>query len=85
MAMGLPLREARQYAIDVEAAGFDGLWFTEGGRTAYLGAGAAAGLGEDFTRYIMILQWTNGVTYTHRSGLILSIRRSIFNGLTLTQ
>lgn len=42
MAMGLPLREARQYATDVEEAGFDGVWFTEGGRTAYLGAGAAA-------------------------------------------
>ena len=42
MAMGLPLREAQQYAADLEAAGFDGLWFTEGGRTAYLGAGAAA-------------------------------------------
>jgi probable F420-dependent oxidoreductase len=42
MAMGLPLRDAHRYAAEVEAAGFDGLWFTEGGRTAYLGAGAAA-------------------------------------------
>jgi probable F420-dependent oxidoreductase len=42
MAMGLSLRDAQQYAADVDAAGFDGLWFTEGGRTAYLGAGAAA-------------------------------------------
>lgn len=42
MAMGLPLRDAQRYAAEIEAAGFDGLWFTEGGRTAYLGAGAAA-------------------------------------------
>jgi len=42
MSMGLSLRDAQRYASDVEAAGFDGLWFTEGGRTAYLGAGAAA-------------------------------------------
>ena len=42
MAMGLSLRDAQRYAAAVEEAGFDGLWFTEGGRTAYLGAGAAA-------------------------------------------
>ncbi|HEY8057333.1 MAG TPA: TIGR03617 family F420-dependent LLM class oxidoreductase [Acidimicrobiales bacterium] len=42
MAMGLPLREAQRLAADVEEAGFSGLWFTEGGRTAYLGATAAA-------------------------------------------
>jgi probable F420-dependent oxidoreductase len=42
MAMGLPLREAQRLAADVEEAGFSGLWFTEGGRTAYLGAAAAA-------------------------------------------
>jgi probable F420-dependent oxidoreductase len=42
MAMGLPLREAQRLAQDVEEAGFSGLWFTEGGRTAYLGATAAA-------------------------------------------
>ncbi len=42
MAMGLPLREAQRLATDVEEAGFSGLWFTEGGRTAYLGATAAA-------------------------------------------
>jgi probable F420-dependent oxidoreductase len=42
MAMGLPLREAQRLATDVEEAGFSGLWFTEGGRTAYLGAAAAA-------------------------------------------
>jgi probable F420-dependent oxidoreductase len=42
MAMGLPLREAQRLAVDVEEAGFDGLWFTEGGRTAYLGCTAAA-------------------------------------------
>ncbi|MET1049329.1 MAG: LLM class flavin-dependent oxidoreductase, partial [Acidimicrobiales bacterium] len=42
MAMGLPLREAQRLAADIEEAGFSGLWFTEGGRTAYLGATAAA-------------------------------------------
>jgi len=42
MAMGLPLRDAQRLAADVEEAGFAGLWFTEGGRTAYLGATAAA-------------------------------------------
>jgi probable F420-dependent oxidoreductase len=42
MAMGLPLRETQRVAGDVEEAGFSGLWFTEGGRTAYLGATAAA-------------------------------------------
>jgi len=42
MAMGLPLREAQRLAAEVERAGFAGLWFTEGGRTAYLGAAAAA-------------------------------------------
>ena len=42
MAMGLPLREAQTLAADVERAGFAGLWFTEGGRTAYLGAAASA-------------------------------------------
>jgi probable F420-dependent oxidoreductase len=42
MAMGLPLREAQRLANDVEEAGFSGLWFTEGGRTAYLGTAAAA-------------------------------------------
>ena len=42
MAMGLPLRDAQQLAVDIEAARFSGLWFTEGGRTAYLGATAAA-------------------------------------------
>lgn len=42
MAMGLPLREVQRLATDVEEAGFSGLWFTEGGRTAYLGAAAAA-------------------------------------------
>ena len=42
MAMGLALREAGVLAAEVERAGFDGLWFTEGGRTAYLGATAAA-------------------------------------------
>ena len=34
--------EAQRLAADVEEAGFSGLWFTEGGRTADLGAAAAA-------------------------------------------
>ncbi len=42
MAMGLPLREAQTLAAAIEEAGFGGLWFTEGGRTAYLGCAAAA-------------------------------------------
>jgi probable F420-dependent oxidoreductase len=39
---GVKLAQAQAFARDVEAAGFDGLWFTEGGRTAYLGCAAAA-------------------------------------------
>jgi probable F420-dependent oxidoreductase len=39
---GVGLRDAQWFASDVEAAGFSGLWFTEGGRTAYLGCTAAA-------------------------------------------
>jgi len=42
MIGGVPLAEAQAFARDAEAAGFDGLWFTEGGRTAYLGCTAAA-------------------------------------------
>lgn len=49
MAMGLPLRTAADYAADLEAAGFGGLWFTEGGRSAYLGATAAALRTSDLT------------------------------------
>lgn len=36
------LREMGEVARDVEAAGFDGVLFTEGGRTAYLSAAIAA-------------------------------------------
>jgi probable F420-dependent oxidoreductase len=39
---GVGLRDAQRFASDVESAGFSGLWFTEGGRTAYLGCTAAA-------------------------------------------
>ncbi len=42
MISGIPLREAYRFGVDVEANGFSGLWFTEGGRTAYLGCGAVA-------------------------------------------
>ncbi|HEV8298168.1 MAG TPA: TIGR03617 family F420-dependent LLM class oxidoreductase [Acidimicrobiales bacterium] len=39
---GVGLRDAQRFASDVEGTGFSGLWFTEGGRTAYLGCAAAA-------------------------------------------
>lgn len=42
MISGLPLRDAHRFGGLVEETGFDGLWFTEGGRTAYLGCGAVA-------------------------------------------
>jgi probable F420-dependent oxidoreductase len=42
IAMGRPLREVTGLAGDVDACGFDGLWFTESGRTAYTGCTAAA-------------------------------------------
>lgn len=42
MSSPLPLRDAATTAAQVEAAGFDALWFTEAGRTAYLSCGAAA-------------------------------------------
>jgi probable F420-dependent oxidoreductase len=42
MAAGLPVRRMQQLAIDAERAGFSGLVITESGRTAYLGATAAA-------------------------------------------
>jgi probable F420-dependent oxidoreductase len=42
MISGIPLRDAYRFGGDVERNGFSGLWFTEGGRTAYLGCGAVA-------------------------------------------
>lgn len=42
IAMGRPLRDVSALATDVEECGFDGLWFTESGRTAYTGCTAAA-------------------------------------------
>ena len=39
---GLPLRSMAAFAQDAERAGFSGIVVTEGGRTAYLGCGAAA-------------------------------------------
>jgi len=42
IAMGRPLRDVGALVADVEDCGFDGLWFTEAGRTAYTGCTAAA-------------------------------------------
>ena len=42
MSGGLPLRQMQALARDVETAGFDGLWVTEGGRSALSGCTAAA-------------------------------------------
>ena len=42
IAMGRRLRDVPALARDVEAAGFDGLWFTESGFSAYSGCTAAA-------------------------------------------
>jgi probable F420-dependent oxidoreductase len=42
MISALPIREIAAHAAGVERAGFDGLWLTESGRTAYLGCAAAA-------------------------------------------
>ena len=42
MTGGLPLARMQQLAKDTKAAGFSGLVITEGGRTAYLAAAAAA-------------------------------------------
>jgi probable F420-dependent oxidoreductase len=42
MTSGLRLHDVQRIARDAEDAGFDALWFTEGGRTAYLGCTAAA-------------------------------------------
>jgi probable F420-dependent oxidoreductase len=42
IAMSRSLREVPGLASEVDACGFDGLWFTESGRTAYTGCTAAA-------------------------------------------
>jgi len=42
MTGGLPLRSMAAFAADAEQAGYSGIVVTEGGRTAYLGCGAAA-------------------------------------------
>jgi probable F420-dependent oxidoreductase len=42
IVLGRSLRDVTRLAADVEACGFDGLWFTESGRTAYTGCTAAA-------------------------------------------
>jgi probable F420-dependent oxidoreductase len=42
IAMSQPIAGVGALAAAVEAAGFDGLWFTESGRSAYLGCTAAA-------------------------------------------
>lgn len=42
IALGEPVRTVPALARAVEAAGFDGLWFTESGRTAYTGCVATA-------------------------------------------
>jgi probable F420-dependent oxidoreductase len=41
MVGAIRLQDMQRFAVAVEAAGFDGLWITEGGRTAYLGCAAA--------------------------------------------
>ena len=46
MSGGLPIRRIHELAGEVEAAGFSGLWITEGGRSAYNLCTAAA-LGTD--------------------------------------
>jgi len=47
ITMGLPMRAVTDLTLDVERVGFDGLWFTESGRTAYTGCAAAALTAED--------------------------------------
>jgi len=42
IAHPLPLKDMGRHAREVESAGFGCIWLTEGGRTAYLGATAAA-------------------------------------------
>ncbi|WP_406281063.1 TIGR03617 family F420-dependent LLM class oxidoreductase [Embleya sp. NBC_00896] len=49
MAAGLTLRGMQRAAAATERAGFDGLWLTEGGRTAYTAATAAALATESLT------------------------------------
>jgi probable F420-dependent oxidoreductase len=42
ISMAQPVRDVPALVRDAEAAGFDGLWFTESGHTAYTGCTAAA-------------------------------------------
>lgn len=42
IAMGRPLGQVAELSAEVADCGFDGLWFTEGGRSAYTGCTAAA-------------------------------------------
>ena len=42
MAASLPLSDMQTLAPRIEASGLDGIWLTEGGRTAYLNCAAAA-------------------------------------------
>jgi probable F420-dependent oxidoreductase len=42
IAMGRPLSQVTDLTTEVADCGFDGLWFTEGGRSAYTGCTAAA-------------------------------------------
>jgi probable F420-dependent oxidoreductase len=49
MVSGANLREVQRLAPLFERAGFDGIWFTEGGRTAYLSCAAAALATTDIT------------------------------------
>lgn len=42
MISGLKLQDAHRFGIEAAQAGFSGVWFTEGGRTAYLGCVAVA-------------------------------------------
>jgi probable F420-dependent oxidoreductase len=42
IAMAQPVAQVPALVRDVDTAGFDGLWFTESGRTAYTGCTAAA-------------------------------------------
>ncbi|MCB0995242.1 MAG: TIGR03617 family F420-dependent LLM class oxidoreductase [Acidimicrobiales bacterium] len=49
VSAGLDLRTNQQYASQTEAAGLDGLWFTESGRTAYLSCTSAVLATENLT------------------------------------
>lgn len=91
MTLGLPLRRARQLAVDAAHAGFDGLVVTEGGRTAYLTCAAAAlstdlelstGIAVAFPRSPMItaqLAWelADATTGRFRLGLGTQVRAHI--------